>query len=144
MREVSVLPQKSKTNLFLLELTLAMVAFSLCACVCLTIFAKAAKMSETSDRIDNATLAARNIAEIYKAYGGDSDKTADIFSVRPNGGTVTVYYTSQWSETPAKDAFFSLTLENTGENELYKKAHISVKELDSGTSLVEFDVASMK
>jgi len=66
----------SKSVLFLMELMLIILFFSLCSSVCLKIFAGAKKASDYSNDLNNACVLARSGAECYKAFDGNLNKVS--------------------------------------------------------------------
>lgn len=81
----------SKTPLFLMELIIMLVIFSISATVCLQIFAGAKRISEESRRLDAAVVQAQTIAETWKATHGNLEKTAESLGVLPEEKGFTVY-----------------------------------------------------
>ena len=77
----------SKTPLFLMELVIMLLVFSVSAAICLQVFACAKRISEDSGRLDAAVIQAQTVAECWKATHGDLEKTAEMIgvSVAENG-----------------------------------------------------------
>lgn len=71
----------SKTPLFLMELILMLLFFSISAVICLQIFAGAKNISEESKRLDYAVIQAQTAAEYWKASHGDLQETAERMGV---------------------------------------------------------------
>lgn len=69
--------ERSKTSLFLMELILMTLFFSLSAAVCMRVFAYAGQTSEYSGNLSEASLLAQSAAECYKSAGGDLDGAAE-------------------------------------------------------------------
>ncbi len=59
-----------RSGLLLMELTLSLLIFSVCAGICLRIFAYSKSLSDDSRALNGAVLAATTAAERYKAGGG--------------------------------------------------------------------------
>lgn len=66
----------SKSGLFLMEMIIVILFFSICSAVCVSIFAKARIMADDSRDLNNAVIRSSNIAEVYKAASGELSKTA--------------------------------------------------------------------
>ena len=62
---------RSKTPLFLMELVIMLLVFSVSAAVCLQVFSGARNISAESRRLDLATMEAQKAAEYWKASHGD-------------------------------------------------------------------------
>ena len=69
---------RSKTTLFLIELIVAVGVFSLCAAVCLSLFASAKRMTAESTALNGAALSAQSAAECFKAESGDLARCAAV------------------------------------------------------------------
>ncbi len=86
----------SKTPLFLMEIVIMLLVFSLSAAVCLQIFVGARGISEESRRLDRAVLEAQTAAEYWKATGGDLDETAALMHTQAGNDGFSVFYEEEW------------------------------------------------
>ena len=82
---------RSKTPLFLMELIIMLLVFSISAAVCLQVFSGAKKISEESRKLDAAVMKAQTIAECWKASHGDLEETAEMLNVIPDETGFKVY-----------------------------------------------------
>lgn len=57
----------SKSNLFLLELIIVILFFSVCTAVCVGLFVQARQISQNSTALSDAVLLAQSAAECFKA-----------------------------------------------------------------------------
>ena len=79
----------SKTPLFLMELIVMLLVFSISAAICLQVFAGARRISDESHRLDVAVMQAQTAAECWKASHGDLKETAERMGTVPeNDGFV--------------------------------------------------------
>ncbi len=103
---------RSKTTLFLIELIVAVGVFSLCAAVCLSLFASAKRMTTESTALNGAALSAQSAAECFKAESGDLARCAAVLGAEmdENGAALRIYYDEQWRITGAAEAAYVLTL----------------------------------
>ena len=103
---------RSKTTLFLIELIVAVGVFSLCAAVCLSLFASAKRMTAESTALNGAALSAQSAAECFKAESGDLARCAAVLGAEmdENGAALRIYYDEQWRITGAAEAAYVLTL----------------------------------
>lgn len=91
---------KSKSSLFLLEFTFAILIFSLSAAICMQVFASAKRTSQNSDELSSALVCAQSAAEAFKATGGSLDAVASILGGAFNGrDEVAVSYDADWRRT---------------------------------------------
>lgn len=68
---------RSKTSLFLMELIIAILFFSLSCAVCIQLFFKAHHVSRKSEDLSSAVLWCENVAELFRGCDGDmSEMTA--------------------------------------------------------------------
>ncbi|MCR4600458.1 MAG: hypothetical protein K5767_01785 [Clostridia bacterium] len=80
--------------LFLMELVIAVLFFSICSAVCLSMFGKSAEIALRSAALNEAVVRSSSLAEIYKAEGGRLEGVADVLrqmdeearNVRISGG----------------------------------------------------------
>ena len=100
------------TQTFLLELGVNLIFFCICTAVCLSLLAHAHGLSEESETLDRAVVAAENSAERFKAADGIMEAE-------------TIRYDANWNET-AEEADYLLELmpEDMGNN--LHKAQITV------------------
>lgn len=128
----------SKSSLFLLELILAILFFSLCSAVCVRLFAQARVESSRSAAENRAILCARSAAAAYKAAGGDA---AEFCRISGAAGDMVLYYDAHWQKAAALEtAAYVLKLRpQTAEIGLHR-AKIQVQDSD-GEALYALDVA---
>ena len=81
----------SKTPLFLMELLIMLLVFSVSAAICLQVFAGARRISEESRRLDAAVMLAQTATETWKANHGDLEETAADMNVIPDEDGFVLY-----------------------------------------------------
>lgn len=111
----------SKTPLFLLELVIMLLIFSVSAVICLKVFVSARNISRDSRQMDAAMAKAQQAAEFWKGSRGDLEKTADQMDGKQQEDGFCVWYDESWE--PAQDGAFRLELRTDG-----AKARIAVYE----------------
>ena len=111
---------RSKTPLFLMELIIMLLVFSISAAVCLQVFSGAKKISEESRKLDAAVMQAQKVAECWKASHGDLKKTADMLYVIPDETGFKLYDEENWLHTEVfcEDATMNISV-LSGEEEIY-------------------------
>jgi hypothetical protein len=92
--------------------------FSLCAAVCLQIFAKASVESARSRDLSQASLRAQTVAEMFKAEGGNVARVAALSGGDARGNEVLIYYDGEWAPAPESKAAFVLSCEARGDGAL--------------------------
>ncbi len=130
--------KSSKSTLFLMELMIAILMFSLCAAVCLSLFGASRTMTDDSDNLNHAVALSKSAASCYKAANGDLTVTAQLMYgaeagiVNETTDKMIFYYDGHWN--PAKhfveDGFY-LQIENDSKNDnLLREAMITVCHAD--------------
>ena len=79
-----------KTGLFLMELIIAILFFSLAATICIQLFVKSHMISERSIALNHSILLAQNTAEIFYATNGDPEKMASLLGCGESSGTAAI------------------------------------------------------
>jgi uncharacterized protein (DUF2147 family) len=116
-----------KSSLFLMELTVAVLFFSICAAVCMRVFAAAKTNADYSRNLTNASIKAQSAAEGYKHSAGRLDAVAEILGGSVEGNRVTVLYGPDWNRaSDGESAAFILTLDQTDSGVYLKSALVTV------------------
>lgn len=124
--------QKSNTRsgLFLMELIIAILFFSLAGAVCLRMFAKSHELSIGADALNHAVNKASDMAEVVRYEL--------IHSSEAPAPEQAVYYTEDWNtcEAEASDAAYVLTVTLSDTSEHLVTGSITVRKTD-GASVYE-------
>ena len=94
---------KSKSRLFFIEILIIIVFFSICAGVCMNLFANAKLISVESSDLTKGVMVAQAAAEAVKAEG-DSPELERLLGGCRDGNMIRVYYDGQWQKLPRKEA----------------------------------------
>lgn len=133
------LKSRSKSSLFLMELIIVLMFFSLCAATCMQIFANAKVKTDYSRDLTNAAFVAESVAEVYKALDGDLEATASKCDGEAvSDGVIEIYYDKDWNPTAQDGAVYVMTVTET-ETEDIEKAFIEVDDVE-GENI--FDIVS--
>ena len=136
------------SSLFLLELILAVLFFSVASALCIQIFTKAHLMSRDARDLNFAVNAVSSMAEqisagaLHSDTAASSDDTASDPSAQMSDGTLqddTVYYDSSYVSCEKADAVYVLTVHYEPEGTLLK-AHISMDTIDDSRNIYTLDV----
>jgi len=111
--------------LFLTELVIVILFFSLSAAVCVKIFATSELLSRTSYDINKSVVMAQNAAECFKAADADIYKTAQMLGGAVNESTIKIAYDKNWQISESKSVF-EMIINIKSENAELKKAEITV------------------
>lgn len=136
-----------KTGLFLMELIIAILFFSLAATICIQLFVKSHMISERSIALNHSILLAQNTAEIFYATNGDPEKMASLLGCGESSGTaaiadsdnastLTLFYTDKFDcldPAEAASAVFQQTISLYADSDpALITCHIVISELSSG------------
>lgn len=88
---------RSKSRLFFIEILIIIVFFSICAGVCMNLFAKAKLISVESSDLTKGVMEAQTAAETIKAEG-DSPELEKLLGGCRDGNTIRIYYDGQWKK----------------------------------------------
>lgn len=104
--------ERSKSVMLLLEITIMLLVFAVCAGVCLTLFASSRRMSREAEEQTEAAMWAQSAAEVYKAAGGDLQKAAEALSAKAAGDRLELWLDESWN--PGGDDYL-LTVTGSGD-----------------------------
>lgn len=143
-----------KTGLFLMELIIAILFFSLAATICIQLFVKSHMISERSIALNHSILLAQNTAEIFYATNGDPEKMASLLGCEESSGTaaiadsdnastLTLFYTDKFDcldPAEAASAVFQQTISLYADSDpALITCHIVISELSSGDVIYSLD-----
>lgn len=143
-----------KTGLFLMELIIAILFFSLAATICIQLFVKSHMISERSIALNHSILLAQNTAEIFYATNGDPEKMASLLGCGESSGTaaiadsdnastLTLFYTDKFDcldPAEATSAVFQQTISLYADSDpALITCHIVISELSSGDVIYSLD-----
>lgn len=143
-----------KTGLFLMELIIAILFFSLAAAICIQLFVKSHMISERSIALNHSILLAQNTAEIFYATNGDPEKMASLLGCGESSGTaavadsdnastLTLFYTDKFDcldPAEAASAVFQQTILLYADSDpALITCHIVISELSSGDVIYSLD-----
>lgn len=143
-----------KTGLFLMELIIAILFFSLAAAICIQLFVKSHMISERSIALNHSILLAQNTAEIFYATNGDPEKMASLLGCGESSGTaavadsdnastLTLFYTDKFDcldPAQAASAVFQQTISLYADSDpALITCHIVISEPSSGAVIYSLD-----
>lgn len=136
------------SSLFLLELILAVLFFSVASALCIQIFTKAHLMSQDARDLNFAVNEVSSMAEqisadtLHPDTAASSDDTASDPSTQMPDDSLqdaTAYYNSSYASCEKADAVYVLTVHYEPENTLLK-AHISMDTVADNRNIYTLDV----
>ena len=136
------------SSLFLLELILAVLFFSVASALCIQIFTKAHLMSQDARDLNFAVNEVSSMAEqisagtLHSDTAASSDDTASDPSTQMPDDSLqdaAAYYDSSYASCKKADAVYVLTVHYEPEDTLLK-AHISMDTIDDNRNIYTLDV----
>ena len=97
--------RSSKLSLFLMELIVAIMFFSLSAAVCIRLFAAAHVLAEKTGNLESAIMWSQNLSEAFTAKKGDLEKIAALYpdsyiaSDSDDAGSLIIIFDKDWEPT---------------------------------------------
>ena len=95
--------KNSSSSLFLMELIIAILFFSLASTVCIQLFVKAHLLTEKSVNINQSILWTQNLAEGFLNSNGDLAGMKELFDEKSELGEdhISLYFDSDWKPVAA-------------------------------------------
>lgn len=109
----------SKTSLFLMEIIIAILFFSLASAVCLSLFAGAGRMSDRDDELNNAILWSQNLSESFYGCDGRLLMIKNLYPTaflssgeKETDGTIILFFNKDWElqDSSLSDASYEAIL----------------------------------
>ena len=126
---------------FFLELVLDILVFTVCALICVQVFAQAHIESSRSAAQSQLGIEAERVAELFKASNGDAKLLAALLGGESDGDTLAWYYNRDLEPVEREEAFYTLTCKIDGLHTV-KVARITLTE--GAQKLMEFEVSSYR
>lgn len=103
----------SRSSLFLMEMILAILFFSLASAVCIQLFAKSHTLSKLTINQNHALIQTQNLAEGFLAAEGDLEEISSLFPLSDfdeKSNSITLYFDDNWSPVETENAAFQAVL----------------------------------
>lgn len=130
--------RKKHSNLFLLELIIAIFFFSIISAVCVQLFSEAYSLSKKSTDLTKAVNITSNLAEGIRSWDGSLEQWEQLF---PGGSWQAdvwqMVYDADWQ--PTSHQGYNLLQVQFGTEEAVM-AHIRVSKQNTGETIYELDV----
>lgn len=104
---------KSRSTLFLMELILAILFFSIASAVCVQMFVKSHLLSKESRELNHAVIWCESMAETFYGCNGDLSKVSEILSspglVKETSEELQICYDKEFKETSLDNAAYMVS-----------------------------------
>lgn len=128
----------SGSGLFLLEMMLSILFFSISAAVCVQVYAKAHLRSREAGDLNQAVICVSSAAEVLLHEGVNGLLEQIPEPEKAEDGVFCLYYTEDWMPTEAKQAYARLTV-SVREQEEMLYGELKASRMD-GTEIYSLDV----
>lgn len=129
--------KNSSSSLFLMELIIAILFFSLASTVCIQLFVKAHLLTEKSVNINQSILWTQNLAEGFLNSNGDLAGMKELFDEKSELGEdhISLYFDNDWNPIAAgtDSARYEIKLQLTGTDASLITAQIISSDLKQTT-----------
>lgn len=133
------------SNLFLLELILAILFFSIASAVCVQIFVKSHLLSQNARELNMSVTEVSNIAELINASDNSSSAVSLIQSEYPDSvisgeSNIYIFYDKDFIPCKEKDAFYCLKADFTQEASMLT-GDLDMTGLDNDESIYSLNIS---
>lgn len=90
--------RNGSSSLFLIEIVLVVLFFSICSAICINVFAISKQLSLNSENLSYGVMKVESAAECYKSVDGNLDEVASILTGASytDDGDLRVEYDANW------------------------------------------------
>ena len=120
-----------RSSLFLMELIIAILFFSLAATVCVRFFVKSYTLEQESQKLNHAVNAATSVAEIFRNQEQPFSLLTEEYPYGEQAeNAYYIYYDINWSLCDSSNAVYTVLLQ-TAENDTFIIGDITVTDNDN-------------
>lgn len=132
--------RNSRASLFLMELMISILFFSLSSAVCIQLFVKAHTINETTEDKSKATLIAQDICEYFHHSNGDKSKILSYYwDYEESADSILLYFTESGSPCYNVGAEYVATL-TFGQELSFRTLSLEIHCMDDKESLYSTQV----
>ena len=119
-----------KSGLFLLEMVILILFFSIASAVCVNLFVKAHVISGQNRDLNEAVRQVQSAAETYKAVNGDPQKLMETLDLSEYTDGYAAWFDGDWTrlESPESARYLLVLTPEETENGLIR-AHVAMRRL---------------
>ena len=131
---------RSRSSLFLMEMIVTILFFSLAAAVCVKCFVSAHMMGKETYELNHAIAIATGYAEVMRGTDGDIDSIQAVYpdSVKGDGSYLMLFYDSEFNPCDPDLAVYAgdVTLTPNG---AIQNMHVKIVRVEDSTIIYELD-----
>lgn len=130
----------SKSALFLMELIIAILFFSVASAVCIRLFVHSHFISEKTININHSVLISQNISECFINAGADKERLLGLLNgILEQPDQIAFYYDVDWNPTNQEQAAFTAVARFYEEDQIH---YADITVTDQGENLLHHNLAS--
>ena len=133
-------PGGSRSSLFLMEMIVTILFFSLAAAVCVKCFVSAHMMGKETYELNHAIAIATGYAEVMRGTDGDIDSIMEVFphAVKGDDSYIMVFYDDKFETCDSESAVYAgdITLTPNG---AIQNMHIKIVRVEDSSVIYELD-----
>ena len=133
---------KSKSALFLMELVIVILFFSICAAVCMQLFVQTHLLGQKTSELNNSVTAAQGVAEVVRGTDGSIDTLMKYYPAAVTDGEhyMEIYYNDAFDLCDYADAQYACKV--TMVDEMYiRNLDISVSRISDGDNIYSLNAS---
>lgn len=134
---------KSKSSLFLMEILISILLFSLTSAVCIQVFVHADQMNKSSKELAGSIQIAQNLAEIMKSSPEPMNRIKQLYpNAQAGTNQLTIYFNKEFTScTPEADgATFCSTLQFSQNGDM-NTMNIQISNIQKNTDIYALKVS---
>lgn len=133
----------SKSGLFLMELIIVIMFFSLASAVTVQLFVKSHLVSRTTVALTNSTMIVQNYAEVFRNSNGDFSELLDFFQTEishSDNNSFEVCYSADWESLKHSDSDGFILKGIYSEEDNFHYLLLSVYDNKAGQTVHEIEI----
>lgn len=129
--------RSSRASLFLMELMISILFFSLSSAVCIQLFVKAHAINEATKDISKATLIAQDICEYFHYANGDKAQMLSYYNeYEESDDNIVLFFSKNRTICPKAEARYTVIL-SFEQNLSYRILNLDIHRMDKSDSLYQ-------
>lgn len=134
----------SKASLFLMELMVVILFFSISSAVCIQLFVKSHMITNTAQAQSNANMIAQNTSECFLSTDGSMGQTLPYLNEHNDSqNNISTYYNADWNICKTEEAMYMEVLTFTSD-EHYNYMAINISDILNEENLYNFTLKKYK
>lgn len=132
----------SKASLFLMEIMMSILFFTIAAVVCLQLFVKAHSLNIQTENLAKATMIAESVSECYlttENYEQTKEMIASLAEYESTQQQILIYYDSKWNNCSKEQAQYKTVLSFQKEAD-FENMNIQILDLEKNSDFFNHTV----